>query len=777
MRGVKARSSILRFFFRRQRTVYIDQGKEMGGSMARLTGWLTVGSLILISTAGPAAGAGWARAEAEAPHAPPHRVIATVPVGQVPVGVVVHPTRHKIYVSNRLGDTVSVIDGATNTVIKTIPVGRGPFYWMGVNPLTDRVYVANNAGGTVAVIDSANDVLAATVVGVDGAPEGIGVHPGRDRVYVTRGGRTLSVVDGASNQKIADVLTGASNHGVVVNPALDRAYISRSDPNVLTVFDLATNAWVADVPATGHPAIDPVTQRVYLADFRSPRMWMVSGLTNQVEGQIALANQPLLAAVDPVLGCVYASNPAAGRLTIIDIASSREIGTLPVGQVPAAVSVDLETGRVYVANEGSNTVTVIQGGPCGEGVAPSPTTSSTPSATLTRTSTPTPSATRTPTSTPSISPTPSDTPVPSDTPTTGPTWTPSATPTVTLTPWPSPSPTPVACVPVTRASDIALVLDASLSMEQANKLRDARAAILGFVDRALAPPDQLALVTFNAAAGVNQPLTTDKSRLRTVLQAVIAGAGTRIDLGLAAARGELAGPRHRPDSARVIILLSDGVQSSPPASTAVAEADAAKAAGMVVFTIALGGDADLALLAQLASSPDHAFVAPSGAELAAIYQRISLAIPCSSLGGQVFVDRDEDGRYDPAVDAPLPGVDLTLTGPVSRRTRSDAGAQGNYRFADIAGGRYVVALDPASLPPGLVLPMPPQRSVDLGAAPLTGVDFGLRRLPTATPAPPTRAPVVTVTATPTGSTPTTTPSPTATPTVAGMRVYMPRADG
>jgi uncharacterized protein YegL len=249
----------------------------------------------------------------------------------------------------------------------------------------------------------------------------------------------------------------------------------------------------------------------------------------------------------------------------------------------------------------------------GCGVAPTPTATA--------------PATDEPTST-SIIPTATVTP----TATISPTMTASATPTASTTPTDTPTapppPTVPPCVPSHQASDIALVLDRSSSMNSANKLGAAVAAINQFVDGVRAPPDQLALVTFSDVAGLNQPLTSDKAAFRRALGAVVTGNGTRIDLGLQRAREELLGVRHMPDHAPVLILLSDGVQADGEGARVTVEADAARAAGIVVFTIAFGADADIDLLRLVATSPAHAFVAPTNADLARIYERIAAAIPC-----------------------------------------------------------------------------------------------------------------------------------------------------
>ena len=63
---------------------------------------------------------------AHAPAAVRYRVTRTIPVGSDPAGVAVDPAARTVYVTNAGGGTVSVIDAATSTVTRTIPVGYTP---------------------------------------------------------------------------------------------------------------------------------------------------------------------------------------------------------------------------------------------------------------------------------------------------------------------------------------------------------------------------------------------------------------------------------------------------------------------------------------------------------------------------------------------------------------------------------------------------------------------------------------------------------------------------
>ena len=78
-------------------------------------------------------------------------MIATVPVGLGPRGMGVNRTTNTIFAANFFSNTVSVIDGVTNTVIATVPVGQSPVA-VKVNPVTNLAYVANFNESFVSVI-------------------------------------------------------------------------------------------------------------------------------------------------------------------------------------------------------------------------------------------------------------------------------------------------------------------------------------------------------------------------------------------------------------------------------------------------------------------------------------------------------------------------------------------------------------------------------------------------------------------------------------------------
>jgi YVTN family beta-propeller protein len=88
-------------------------------------------------------------------------------------GVAVAPDGGKVYVTNFQDGTLSVVNTATNAIIATIPVGNGPV-GVAVTPDNTKVYVVNRSDNTVSAIDTATNTVAA-VLPVGNFPFGLGV--------------------------------------------------------------------------------------------------------------------------------------------------------------------------------------------------------------------------------------------------------------------------------------------------------------------------------------------------------------------------------------------------------------------------------------------------------------------------------------------------------------------------------------------------------------------------------------------------------------------------
>lgn len=170
--------------------------------------------------------------------------------------------------------------------------------------------------------------------------------------------------------------------------------------------------------------------------------------------------------------------------------------------------------------------------------------------------------------------------------------------------------------------DVALVIDASYSMEDEGKLDAARQAAKAFVNSLRLPLDRSAIVAFGSRAWVAQTMTGDRQALHRALDNLGFASGTDMSKGLNQARAILVPTP--PGRRSVVVLLSDG-QSDEAAAQAAARA--LQAAGVPIFTIGLGSDADGALLSRLALGGRYLY-APGGAQLEGLFQGLAREFVC-----------------------------------------------------------------------------------------------------------------------------------------------------
>lgn len=246
-----------------------------------------------------------------------------------------------------------------------------------------------------------------------------------------------------------------------------------------------------------------------------------------------------------------------------------------------------------------------------------------------------PSPSPSPTMTPSRTPTLSATPSPSATST-------SFTPTETLE---ATAPTRVlflplligeVCSKVIRRVDAILVIDASESMleltssrrSRIDAAREAAAALLGELD--FAAGDEAGIVIFNSGVTSVTKLTSNTSELEHALSTFAVGPGTCLACGLEEATDELQVHSRESSNVPVLILLTDGQSNVRPISEAIEIAHRAKARGVVIFVVGVGGDLEVEALRMIASGSERYHEVSDAEALRTIFLGLVTEIPCPS---------------------------------------------------------------------------------------------------------------------------------------------------
>ena len=174
-----------------------------------------------------------------------NRVISTIFVGGNPTAIAVNYANGDVYVADGI-NAVRVINPITNRLVGTVSVGYGPS-GIAFDSDNGNMYVANFYSNTVSVIDgNSNNVIRTIPMLLDSAnPSGIVYNPTDKHLYVINyfslgntgsgGGGTVSVINDYTNNVIANIAVGNSPQDGAFNSANGQVYVTNLLSNTVSV--------------------------------------------------------------------------------------------------------------------------------------------------------------------------------------------------------------------------------------------------------------------------------------------------------------------------------------------------------------------------------------------------------------------------------------------------------------------------------------------------------------------------------------------------------------
>ncbi|QJD84709.1 InlB B-repeat-containing protein [Cohnella herbarum] len=175
----------------------------------------------------------------------------------------------------------------------------------------------------------------------------------------------MAVVVPAPQSASADTGLGALAAGdepgaVAVNPVTNKIYVANAGSNNVTVIDGATNATTSVTTGNAPTAIavNAATNKIYVANRDSGSVTVIDGATNAT-AMVPTENSPVAVAVNPVTNKIYVANWGSDNVTVIDGATNAT-KTVSVGAASGVIGVNPVTNKIYVANQ-IHEVVVING--------------------------------------------------------------------------------------------------------------------------------------------------------------------------------------------------------------------------------------------------------------------------------------------------------------------------------------------------------------------------------------------------------------------------------
>ena len=243
-----------------------------------------------------------------------------------PVAIGVNRKTNRIYVANEGGfeTRVSVIDGATDTLLENVSGFVNPL-GVAVNPSTNMVYVTNS-DGSVGVMDGATDTVITTIPSSFSFPAGaIGsaVNSQTNLIYVGGLFAQYEVIDGSTNTVVSTVNLPSSvtTAGLAVDPHLNRLYVVDQNTYVLYVLDTATNQVITTVTggfkSPHYACVNLKSDLVALSNDGGDQIVFINGNTDQITSVARTRFPTADVDVNPLTGHYFATYTSLGMVIVI----------------------------------------------------------------------------------------------------------------------------------------------------------------------------------------------------------------------------------------------------------------------------------------------------------------------------------------------------------------------------------------------------------------------------------------------------------------------------
>ena len=156
-----------------------------------------------------------------------------------PKGLAVTPDGSKIYVTNSVGETTSVINTLTDTIADTIEVSES-LNQVAMAPDGAKAYVSNSDVNSVSVITTATNLVTATIFfGFNPpTPYCLAVTPDSQKLFVTKSDNKVSIVNTVTGNVDTTLDVGTRPFGIVITPDGTKAYVANKNGNSVSVIDI-----------------------------------------------------------------------------------------------------------------------------------------------------------------------------------------------------------------------------------------------------------------------------------------------------------------------------------------------------------------------------------------------------------------------------------------------------------------------------------------------------------------------------------------------------------
>ncbi|MGA9474864.1 MAG: hypothetical protein WBV36_20515 [Terriglobales bacterium] len=225
-------------------------------------------------------------------------LVSSVPTGSDIRSLAIDYASNQIVAWDYAHSSVYVLDGSTEALQHSIPVGPANPGFLVVDSMANLAYAVLDE---VYVIDPASGAVTATI-SLPGAIDYAAVNPVDQRLYLA-GAHDLSVIDTSKNTLITNIpISAAEPTALAANPLNGNFYLGLSEAGVphVQIYNGTTNKLITDLSGTVYPQltgatdikVNPLTNTVYVGSDRGTSTSLVAAIDGALNTVSAVSSSP-----------------------------------------------------------------------------------------------------------------------------------------------------------------------------------------------------------------------------------------------------------------------------------------------------------------------------------------------------------------------------------------------------------------------------------------------------------------------------------------------------
>lgn len=267
-------------------------------------------------------------------------------------------------VTGRRANTVTVFDKVTGKVVAVVPTGVSPA-GMVLNPVMRRAYVAISGEDAVETIDLLGmDVINRGPLVIGDRPEELALTPDRKTLLSANAGSgTVSFLDTDSLVETRRTQVGNGPQSILLDRAGRRAYVFNTLSGTISVLDVGTGGVVATVATEAGPVrgeFNRVGNRLYVLHRYSPYLSVFDPTTLSIVRRVYVGNGGKALKVDSKTDLIYLSRQGGGEIAIYEPFSFLPVDSYRTGGDASYLTIDGEGNNLCVVLPGTNAMRAIR---------------------------------------------------------------------------------------------------------------------------------------------------------------------------------------------------------------------------------------------------------------------------------------------------------------------------------------------------------------------------------------------------------------------------------